>query len=124
MLGWSSIVQNFDNVVLYWTVVSLLWGITTSVVYYRLSLKTLAQRERVNLRKDDSHNIHLIWLINIVCVAYLAVSPFTSLLSTSFIVINIFYTNFLAYMSVYLYRWAQVVKRDFSKRQHHQPIIH
>lgn len=124
MLNWTDVVNNFESLVLYWTLISLVWGVTTAYFYHQLRIKAIGHPQRADVRKTDQHNIQLVWLINIMCLAYLAVSPFSNFLNTSFIVINIFYTNFLAYLSIHLFQWAQAIKRELEDLHKHHPIIH
>ena len=110
MFNWLSISGNFQHFIIYWTAITLMWGVATSFIYYKLSHKHFTVRPTETTRQADERAIKLVWIINVICLSYLLISPLTELLNTSFIVINVFCTNLLAYISVGLVKWSNALK--------------
>jgi uncharacterized membrane protein len=122
MFDWLQIVGNFQHFIVYWTAVTLMWGIATSVVYHKLTHKHYTIRQTEAKRESDARCIKIVWIINVVCLSYLLISPITELLNTSFIVINVFCTNLLAYISIGLVKWSHALKSEYTQNNHLIPI--
>lgn len=106
-----------------WSTIILMWGIATSVVFYKIGASQTGGGSRMGLRKNDQYALWLAGGVNSLLVWFLITFDGSTSNTGWIVVVNVFYTAHLVYMSVDANRWRAAIKTVVNPERSNSPHV-
>lgn len=106
----SDLLHSLPGLLYIWSLVVLGWGTLAGVVIYRMS-KNMSRCDNAFQHETDRYVLWFITTVNVFLTWYLFEYHSVSECASWIVVVNVFYTAHLLYVSLDVARWWRVVNR-------------
>lgn len=104
----ETVLSNLPYAIVSWSTTLLCWGIYVHVVMNKMI--AFADLHKGGARTYDRVNTRFIMIVNAMLLAFLILEPLFQNFSDMVVVLNVFYTGYLAVKSRTIFRWWRTRK--------------